>query len=74
MEGSQTGITGRGIHIFDTLPLVNNNYSLLHLSLKLFNTTDTELKAIAALANIGFSSKPFTGNRIPAANGMPIRL
>ncbi len=30
--------------------------------------------AIAALASIGLSSNPLTGNKIPAAMGMPIRL
>ena len=32
------------------------------------------MKAIAALANIGFSNNPFTGNKTPAANGIPIKL
>ena len=31
-------------------------------------------KAIAALASIGFNSKPFNGNRTPAAIGIPIKL
>ena len=34
----------------------------MNFNRKLFNTTDTELKAIAALANIGFNSSPFIGN------------
>ncbi len=32
-----------------------------HRSRRLFSTTDTELKAIAALANIGLSKIPHTG-------------
>lgn len=55
--------------------LVFSSFSyFINFNRKLFNTTDTELKAIAALANIGFSSKPFTGNNTPAASGIPIRL
>ena len=46
----------------------------MNFNRKLFNTTDTELKAIAALANIGFNSSPFIGNKTPAANGIPITL
>ncbi len=46
----------------------------MNFNRKLFNTTDTELKAIAALASIGFNSNPLTGNRTPAASGMPITL
>lgn len=38
------------------------------------STTETELKAIAALASIGFSNNPFTGNNTPAARGIPITL
>jgi hypothetical protein len=33
--------------------------------------TETELKAIAALAIIGFKRRPIKGNRIPAAIGIP---
>ena len=39
----------------------------MNFNLKLFNTTETELKAIAALASIGFNSSPFIGNKTPAA-------
>ncbi len=46
----------------------------MYFNLRLFNTTETELNAIAALANIGFSNNPLTGKRIPAAIGMPIKL
>ena len=46
----------------------------MNFNLKLFNTTETELKAIAALASIGFNSSPFIGNKTPAANGIPITL
>ena len=34
----------------------------MNFNRKLFNTTDTELNAIAALANIGFKSNPFTSS------------
>jgi hypothetical protein len=34
-------------------------------------TTDTELIAIAAAANMGLSSTPKNGYKIPAAMGMP---
>ena len=47
---------------------------LINFNRKLFNTTETELNAIAALANIGFSNNPFTGYKTPAAKGMPIML
>jgi hypothetical protein len=43
-------------------------------SRKLFVTTLTELKAIAALAMIGLSINPVTGYRTPAAIGIPITL
>ena len=43
-------------------------------SRKLFVTTLTELIAIAALAMIGLSIKPVTGNNTPAAMGIPITL
>lgn len=46
----------------------------MNFNRKLFNTTDTELNAIAALANIGFNNSPLTGNKTPAANGIPITL
>ena len=46
----------------------------MNFNLKLFNTTETELKAIAALASIGFNSSPFIRNKTPAANGIPITL
>jgi len=39
-----------------------------------FVTTVTELKAIAALANTGESSRPKAGYSTPAATGMPITL
>lgn len=41
---------------------------------KLLVITDTELKAIAAAAIIGFSKKPQQGYNTPAAKGIPIRL
>jgi hypothetical protein len=43
-------------------------------SRKLFVTTLTELKAIAALAMIGLSINPVTGYSTPAAIGIPITL
>ena len=39
-----------------------------------FDTTETELIAIAAPANIGLKSGPPKAYRIPAAIGMPARL
>ena len=54
---------------FWTLP-----HKFLPLNLKLFSTTDTELKAMAAPAIIGSSKKPVKGYRIPAAMGIPMRL
>ena len=43
-------------------------------SRKLFVTTLTELRAIAALAMIGLSINPVTGYSAPAAIGIPITL
>ena len=43
-------------------------------SRKLFVTTLTELRAIAALAMIGLSISPVTGYSTPAAIGIPITL
>ena len=45
-----------------------------HLILRELSTTLTLENAIDALASIGFRSKPFNGNKIPAAIGMPIIL
>lgn len=39
-----------------------------------FVMTETELKVIAALANIGLSSTPINGYRTPAATGTPTKL
>ena len=52
--------------------LLNLNFK--NFNLKLLLTTDTELKAIAAPAIMGFNKKPLYGNNIPAANGIPITL
>jgi len=41
------------------------------LSLNAFAITDTELKLIAAAANIGERRIPKTGNNTPAAIGKP---
>ena len=49
-------------------------YNLTVFKRRLFVTTDTELRAIAAPAIIGLSRKPLTGYNKPAASGMPIRL
>ena len=49
-------------------------YSFNHFNRKLFETTLTLLKAIAAPAIIGFNKKPVKGYKIPAAMGMPIML
>ena len=43
-------------------------------SLRLLLTTDTELNAIAAPANMGFNENPQKGYKRPAAIGIPIRL
>ena len=53
---------------------VSSDYIFFALILKLFPTTETELKAIAAAAIIGFNKKPQQGYNIPAAKGMPIKL
>ena len=37
-------------------------------------TTDTELKAMAAPAMMGFKRKPVNGYKIPAAMGIPSEL
>lgn len=37
----------------------------MNFNRKLFNTTDTELKAIAALANIGFTAVRLSGTKRP---------
>ena len=49
-------------------------HSLSVFSLKLFVTTDTELRAIAAPAIIGSNKKPLYQYIAPAANGIPIKL
>ena len=41
----------------------------MNFNLKLFNTTETELKAIAALASIGFNSSPLSGTKRPQPMG-----
>lgn len=43
-------------------------------SRKLFITTLTELKAMAALARTGLSINPVKGYKAPAARGIPITL
>ena len=44
------------------------------LSLSAFDTTETELKLIAAAAIIGFNKGPPNTYNIPAATGIPIVL
>ena len=48
----------------------------LHICLRrrALDTTETELRAIAAAANIGFSRMPKDGYSAPAAIGMPTVL
>jgi hypothetical protein len=43
-------------------------------SLREFDTTETELKAMAAEAKMGFNNIPKKGYRIPAATGIPAVL
>ena len=50
------------------------NFNDFDFNKRLFDTTDTELKAIAAAAIIGLSKKPLILYRTPAAIGIPIRL
>jgi hypothetical protein len=45
------------------------NYTFFAFGRKLLLTTDTELKAIAAPAIIGFNRNPLIGYRLPACNG-----
>ena len=49
-------------------------YGLNRFSSSEFDTTDTELNAMAAAAMIGFRLMPNQGMRMPAAMGMPITL
>jgi hypothetical protein len=50
------------------------NQIFLVFNLRLFVTTLTELRAIAAPAIIGLSINPVSGYSTPAATGMPITL
>ena len=52
------------VHLFGLYLFINNE--LL--------TTESELKAIAAPAIMGFSSQPVKGNNTPAATGIPTEL
>jgi hypothetical protein len=49
-------------------------FGLNFRNLKALVTTETEDKAIAAPARIGFSNQPKKGKRIPAATGIPMML
>ena len=60
--------------VFIVFKFIINIKVLLRLSLKLFRTTDTLLKAIAIPAIIGSNKNPFTGYKTPAAIGIPMRL
>ena len=51
-----------------------SSYRFTHFNLRLFMTTLTELRAIAAPAIIGSSKKPLMGYNTPAASGMPMML
>ena len=53
---------------------IATDHSFNHFNRKLFVTTLTELKAMAAPAIIGFKTNSFTGYKIPAAIGIPITL
>jgi hypothetical protein len=70
-------------NILPALPTVRRRYNLaLHAAQliravrnrKLFNTTLTELNAIAALASTGLSNTPNAGYSAPAATGIPMTL
>jgi hypothetical protein len=45
-----------------------------HFRRRLFMTTETELRAMAAPAIMGLRRNPLRGNRTPAAMGMPMTL
>jgi transposase InsO family protein len=49
-------------------------YNFCPLNRSALTITDTELKLIAAAANMGFSSNPINGYSIPAAIGTPRTL
>ena len=49
-------------------------FNLNRLSLKEFETTETELMDMAAAAKTGFSNMPKKGYRTPAAMGIPMTL
>lgn len=57
-----------------TFHFFKNYLNVFAFSRRLFVTTDTELKAMAAAANIGFSRKPVKGYSTPAAIGIPVTL
>ena len=56
------------------LTINNLQLTIYNLIRRLFNTTDTELNAIAAPAIIGSNVNPLNGNNTPAAIGMPNTL
>lgn len=60
-------------HVLNYTPLPGQLIRTLR-SRKLFITTLTELKAMAALAKTGLSISPVKGYKTPAAMGMPITL
>jgi hypothetical protein len=60
--------------IFGKLLIYAIDLGLKFRNRKALLTTETELKAIAAPAIIGFSSQPKMGNKMPAAIGIPAML
>ena len=62
-----------GGHWFE-ISVAQHFYSSVFRSRKALPITDTELRLIAAAANIGLSSRPKNGYRIPAAIGTPAVL
>ena len=61
-------------HAFDQDQSYNQPYSFTRRNLSAFETTETELMAMAAPAKIGESRMPNTGYSTPAATGTPSAL
>ena len=64
----------QGIRMFKWQFTFSHCHSFTRLSRNALVTTDTELIAMAAPANIGDSSNPNAGYSTPAASGMPRAL
>lgn len=66
------------MHIYANKPCISKHMTMvnyfINLSLKLLETTETELIAIAAPAIIGLSRNPLKEYNKPAAIGIPIIL